>query len=371
MSFPDVTREDWLARAARAAKGVAFDTDVALQGRIEGPRALRGVHGPWKIFQRIDQANDLSKAQSQIEDDLNNGVDGLVLTSIDVAGVLPSLPLHKIALRNEGGDEGAEAIRFAVKDMPVDPSRLAIDFGIQDASLARIVNGDGFASPLMKADGTMFHTQGADHATELGAILAEMLGRWRMLDFLDDTSLAQAVSMKLIATQDMFGTLAKFRAARIVFADLLRAVGLPATPLLLHGESSRLMLADVDAHTNILRNVCAASAAGIGGADSFCALPFSFNQGVPNGFARRVARNTQHVLLNESQLWRVEDAARGAGAIEKRTEQICEDAWLVMQACERSQWPKAQASKNKATPVIGVSKYRPEQEPMREVEKRS
>jgi methylmalonyl-CoA mutase len=346
---------EWLTRAQSALKGQQLDP-ACLQGRIEGPRAFRGDHAPWKVFARLDH-DDTAKAKLQAEDDLAHGADGLVLANMAAAAVLADMPLHKMQLRNESGDAGAEAIRAVVLSQPLDPARLAIDFGMQDAALARRVHEDGFASPFMKADGTMFHAEGADHGTELGAVLAEALGRLRLLDFLDDATLCRAVSMKLTATQDMFGTLAKFRAARLLWAKVLKTCKLPDAPLVLHAETSRVMLAGIDAHTNILRAVTAVFGAGLGGADSVCVLPFSFNQGVPNAFARRVARNVQTLLLHESHLWRVADPSAGAGAIEQRTQQICEQAWAVMQACERGNWPSAAPENAKARPVVGVSKH--------------
>jgi methylmalonyl-CoA mutase len=56
---------------------------------------------------------------------------------------------------------------------------------------------------------------------------------------------------------------------------------------------------------------------------------------LPNGFARRVARNSQNVLLAESHLWRVADPAAGAGYVESLTKELCERAWAEFQAIER------------------------------------
>jgi methylmalonyl-CoA mutase len=362
------TRDQWIAKSQTAAKGKPFDAETALQGRISGPTTLRADHAPWKIFQRVDHADDLEKAASQASEDLANGADGLVITSADVLGVLNTLELHKVHLRNEAGDEGAEGLRVHVSKQPLDPARLSIDFGIQDPTLTKIVHGDGFTSPLMKSDGTMFHTEGADDATELGCILAETLGRWRMLEFLDDSLLSRAVSVKLIANQDVFGTIAKFRAMRILWRELLSAVGLPDAVLALHGETSRLMLASTDAHTNILRISSAVFGAALGGADSICALPMSFQQGLPNGFARRVARNCQVMLQHESHLWRMADPAAGAGAIERQTQLLCDKAWTVMQRCERGDWPGGDAGQSRSQPVIGVSKFKVDVEPRAETE---
>jgi methylmalonyl-CoA mutase len=65
----------------------------------------------------------------------------------------------------------------------------------------------------------------------------------------------------------------------------------------------------------------------------------------------------QTLLLHESHLWRVADPSAGAGAIEQRTQQICEQAWAVMRACERGNWPSAAPENAKARPVVGVSKH--------------
>ena len=120
----------------------------------------------------------------------------------------------------------------------------------------------------------------------------------------------------LAANQDMFLTLAKFRAIRLLWARVLEASGIAHQPLRLHGETSRRMMARLDPHTNILRATAAVFGAGLGGTDTFTVLPFSIAQGLPNAFARRMARNTQLILLEESQLWRVADPASGSGYVE-------------------------------------------------------
>jgi methylmalonyl-CoA mutase len=96
-------------------------------------------------------------------------------------------------------------------------------------------------------------------------------------------------------------------------------------------------------------------------------LPFSSMQGVPNKFARRVARNSQLVLLHEAHLWRVEDAAAGAGTIELLTKQICEEARDVMRKAEVGDWPVADRDKASARPVIGVTKYQNVKDPKAEI----
>jgi len=78
----------------------------------------------------------------------------------------------------------------------------------------------------------------------------------------------------------------------------------------------------------------AVTAAGIGGADSITVLPHTAPLGLPDAFARRIARNTQLILLEESNLAKVADPAAGAGAIEDLTSKLCAAAWAQFQAIE-------------------------------------
>jgi methylmalonyl-CoA mutase len=341
--FPKVTREEWLTKALHATKGKPFDDDAALQGRIAGPRADRAEAAPWLIFQRIDHPS-LDKALLQAKDDLANGADGLILADASLAPLLDELPLHIFALRNEAGDSGAKAIIETVRRQPIDPLRLRIDFGIHDAALAKHISSLGFAGPFIRGDGRPAHAAGATDAEEIGVALAEAFSR------LHDRTLKESVSVTLAATQSIFDTIAKFRAARILWREIL-----PEAPFALHGETSQLCLAKEDAHSNILRLAASAFAAGIGGADSFSAIPHSFNQGMANGFARRVARNAQLLLQHEAQIWRVADPAAGAGAIEKRTQQLCEEALAVFKAVERGEQVAFNPLRQRVSPIIGVS----------------
>jgi methylmalonyl-CoA mutase len=340
--FPPANREQWLKRAP--------DAGAALQGRIDGQRAFRATHSPWRVMARLDSA-DLGHAFNQANDDLAHGADGLVLTSPHLVPVLKELPLHKISIFNEAGEAGAEAISQLIKTLPLDPSRLNIDFGSANPSLIKQLVTQGFSGPLMRADGRVAHSHGLTDAQELGATLS--IAKTRFID----PGTPNAISMTLAASQNAFATLAKFRAARILWKKLLGDLNLPDAPLALHAETSRMMMADVDARTNILRTVTAAFGAGLGGADSICIMPFSSSQGTPNSFARRVARNLQMIMLHEAHLWRVQDPAAGAGHVEVLTQQICNEAWDVMLKAERGDWPTGDRDQSPARPIIGVTKY--------------
>lgn len=352
--FLHINREDWLKRLPSTIS--LEKADQILFGRLPGSRSHRPLFGPWKLLMRMDHP-DAGKAAVQAHEDLAGGADGFVVTDADVVPKLRDFPLHALKLHNEAGDAGAEALHKLIGVLPLDPSRLAVDFGAMSAKVARPLQAAGFAGPFMRADGRVGHAHGLSDGQELGAVLAQVLGCFRALDFLPDAQLAGAVSVVLSATQNAFKTLAKFRAMRLLWASLLQHCGLPITALKLHGETSRMMYATTDVHANILRSVAAAFGAGLGGADSFCVLPFSQMQGLSNGFARRVARNLQHVMLREAGLWHVEDPASGAGFVEHETQRLCGEAWTVMQNCERGDWPTGDRDQSAARPIIGVERY--------------
>jgi methylmalonyl-CoA mutase len=101
-------------------------------------------------------------------------------------------------------------------------------------------------------------------------------------------------------------------------------------------ETAWRMMSRRDAYSNMLRTAVAVAAAGLGGADAITALPHTAPLGLPDAFARRAARNTQLVLLEESNLARVADPAAGSGALEAITEQLCTAAWQDFQQIEKS-----------------------------------
>jgi len=101
-------------------------------------------------------------------------------------------------------------------------------------------------------------------------------------------------------------------------------------------ETAWRMMTRRDPYVNILRSTIAAFAAGLGGADAMTVLPFTAAIGLPDRFARRVARNTQLILLEESNLAKVADPAAGSGGIEDLTQQLCAAAWALFQEIEQA-----------------------------------
>jgi methylmalonyl-CoA mutase len=101
-------------------------------------------------------------------------------------------------------------------------------------------------------------------------------------------------------------------------------------------EAAWRMLTKCDPYVNMLRTTIAVAAAGLGGADNIAALPHTAAIGLPDAFARRVARNAQLVLLEESNLAKVADPAAGSGAVENLTAKLCAAAWSQFQAYDKA-----------------------------------
>jgi len=106
------------------------------------------------------------------------------------------------------------------------------------------------------------------------------------------------------------------------------------------------MLTQRDPYVNLLRATIATFSAGLGGANAITVLPHTLALGLPDAFARRLARNTQLILLEESNLARVSDPAAGAGGIEDLTQQLCGAAWAKFQAIEKAGGVFAALSQN-------------------------
>jgi methylmalonyl-CoA mutase len=128
--------------------------------------------------------------------------------------------------------------------------------------------------------------------------------------------------------------MAKFRALRKLWARVEESCGLEWERIFVSAETAWRMMTRRDIHVNMLRTTLAAFSAGLGGADAITVLPFTSALGLPDRFARRIARNAQLILLEESNLAKVGDPAAGSGSIEDLTDKLCRAAWSLFQEIE-------------------------------------
>lgn len=192
---------------------------------------------------------------------------------------------------------------------------------------------------LLAVRGTVLHEAGGSDAQELGGAIAMGVAYLRLLvgrGVAPATAFA-TIELQLAATADQFSTIAKFRAARRLWARVAEVIGDSAdaasTPV--HAVTSEAMMTGYDPFTNSLRTTVACFAAGVGGADSVTVLPFDHLVQRPNPeLGRRLARNTQSILALESNLARVGDPAAGSWYVETLTDQLAAAAWEWFQEIE-------------------------------------
>jgi methylmalonyl-CoA mutase len=317
--------------------------------RAVGPRALRGEPGPWKALSRLDHpsADDFN---AQAREDIDNGAEGLTvvfkgsgaaygfgLARADAAGL-------DRAFEGVAFDSGlqfslelaepAQADAFAaLAERLAEPSVANISFGLDPLGAGlkpqvAALSARGFKGPFVAADARIVHDAGGTPAQELAYALSAGVAALRALED------AGAIEFRLAADADQFATIAKFRAMRLLWGRIEEASGLTPGPIRLAATSAWRMMTAVEPYVNVMRAGLAAFAAGLGGADSVTLLPFSQALGLPDAFARRLARNTQLVELREARLGFVADPAAGAGGFEALTTGLCEKAWALFQAQE-------------------------------------
>ncbi|MCW2557461.1 MAG: methylmalonyl-CoA mutase, heterodimeric type, beta chain [Mycobacterium sp.] len=342
---------------------------------VRGGDALRDVKSGWKVAEEFPVPNrgrgstSVAEGNGAVLAALTEGTSALVLrvgpgaiaaTELDrwLEGVF--LELVPVIL-DAGADYtvAAEALLALVADLDDERrARLSVDLGadILTAALSgraapslddvvgtavKAVGYDGGVRAIT-VDGPAFHDLGANASWELAGAIAAGVSYLRVLGD-NGVSVANAlrqVSFRYAADDDQFMTIAKLRAARQLWARVAEVVGEPtAGAATVHAVTSAPMMAQRDPWVNMLRTTLAAFAAGVGGADTVVVQ--TFDSAIPGGlpstaasFARRVARNTQLLLLEESHVGRVLDPAGGSWHVEDLTRNLAEQAWKHFQDVE-------------------------------------
>jgi methylmalonyl-CoA mutase len=387
--FAPATYDDWRKLVDGVLKGAPFEKLVGktsdglkidpIYPRARGavPVAGRPTAAPWQIMQRIDHP-DAVEANAQALHDLENGATGLTLvfagangaygfglepTAEAVEKVLDGVFIDAgISIELQVGPQSRmAAIHVAefVKRKGLNPATCDIRFGLDPVGACAVwgsspyawpeivpaVTGAvkglaamGFKGPFAVADGRVIHDAGGSEVQELAFVLASGVAYLRALEgagvALEDAQ--GMVYARLSADADQFLTLAKFRALRLLWARIEQACGLTPKPLFIAADTAWRMLTQRDAYVNMLRATMATFSAGLAGANAITVLPHTLALGLSDDFARRAARNTQLVLLEESNLAKVSDPAAGSGGIETLTQQLREAAWSLFQEIEKA-----------------------------------
>lgn len=385
-NFASASQADWLDAVEKALKGKGAETlvsndlggftrqplytesnsttaadEAGLPGFAPFTRGAKAVNNkflPWHIAQRavLGRANadntailtDLSGGVSAITldfteqsadvDALDKLLDGVMLDIAPLAlvpatqgmnaanAVLGLYDKRGIAAETEGYlnlDPLATTVQHATA-APIDYAALA--------DIAKTRPG----LRLMTSSGAAYHAMGASVPQELGWMLAGLTAYLRALEAADMDAAAalSKITLTIAADVDFFASLAKIRAARLLFANIAEAIGAPDTAPQIHAETSLRAFSDIDPWVNILRATAAGMGAGIAGVDLMTVAPCTASSATDNQLTRRIARNTQVILQEESHIGQVADAAGGSWYVEQLTRELAEAAWAEFQAIE-------------------------------------
>ncbi len=390
---PDESR--WRAIAEKSLKGAPFDkltgktadglalkplyreSDIATADDPEGqPGAAPFVRGaaaardaalPWQIRQAFAHPDPV-QTNSEILADLDRGVSSIELqidpdgfngvaigSAADFDRTLAGVHVDLAAVSLDAGAYGlwaAELLRARLKGLAAAQTAFNIDpicalmrtgaMGRDDiAAAARFAASLRETLPIataLRVDARPVHEAGGTEAQELAAALAAGVAYLRALGeagvSIDEAGATLLFTLSIGA--DVLIEAAKLRALRLCWARVMEASGAKpeARAARTHAVTSRRMLTKRDPWSNILRATASCFASAVGGAEAITVLPLTDALGLPAGFARRVARNTQITLMEESHIGAVIDPAGGAWFVEKLTRDLAEAAWTKFQAIE-------------------------------------
>lgn len=375
--FKDTSKSDWLRQLEQDLKGKTLD-DLAwkinedlqmdafyhpddFEGRSSFPTMTgRRSNNRWEIGEYVE-AGDVKAANKTLLEGLLGGVQAPALR---LKHELSDDELHQLL---EGVDPRLVSLHFE-QDFPgKDPEHLLYSFGrwvvsqgISTDAVAGSIGFDPFldwpeppftalgraiafcASELpgfrvLQIDGRVFHDRPQNAADELALILAkgsECFSQMETLGFSPST-VNRHMYLAIAVNTSYFIAIAKIRALKIVWANLMAAYGMGEKPLPHIAVHLAPESQGHDPYQNMITATTQAMSAVIGGVDRLYLLPSDASiQQESSAFSRRIARNVQHLLQLESFLDRVSDPAAGSYYIETLTEKIAQNAWKAFQQME-------------------------------------
>ncbi|WP_345682641.1 methylmalonyl-CoA mutase family protein [Novipirellula caenicola] len=371
-------------------------------------RAIRS--GSWQAFcPHGERANEGPHGAEEQQDREGLGNDGVMLyEASDFDTALASVPLDQTAIALDAGNGFLAAAALLARlweRRGVDPAQARGGFNAdpigslsRDPSLARLRGKSMHGLSDLAAwtsrtyphvtsvavDSTPYYDAGSTDTQELAFSIATAVQYLRTMTtprvpqtetLTIDQAVAQIMFRFSLGT-DHFLSIAKLRAARVLWARVIQACGGSPSAMKIQTCTSSRVMADRDINLNLLRNCTAVFSGLIGGADVITSLPLDHAIQLPDEFGRRMARNTLLILRDEAQLRRVVDPSGGSYFLETLTNQLCDQAWTLFQeveqrggmlACVRNGWIAkqiAQSAEKWASQfafgektVVGVTKF--------------
>jgi len=320
--------------------------------------------GVTEITLRLDRAAREGFAPGSAEFEAARGDDGIAISNLDhLSQVLEGVHLDMAGVALEAGAsapaaaallaahwrENGIAREAALGSFRYDPlGNLARTGSLPSSPEEALAAAGGLAAetardwPNVRAlavDTGIYVEAGATASWELGIAIATGVEYLRaaVAAGLDPAEAAARIEFTLAVGPDQFLEMAKFRAIRRLWARVLEVSGVEETGRhsVTYATTSARMISAVDPWVNMLRVTTAAFAAGTGGADGVTVTPFDRMIGQPDDLGRRIARNTQIILQDESSLGRIADPLAGSWYGEELTDEVAKAAWERFRDIER------------------------------------
>ena len=376
MTFPTPTPADWRVLAEKALKDrpleslVHLDADgLAVRPLYAGATGVTAISAPrpsdadgrvWDM-RTLVEGDDAAAVNAAALTDLEGGAASILLKgavlsdSEPLARALDGVALELAAVGLDAGLDGPEAanaLAVAAKGSPrarlmfhMDPLSAFAETGaaartVEEhltlaANTAARHAGAYPEASFFLAGGRVVHEAGGSIAQELAFAAANgvALVRAGVAAGMTAEQALKGTVLGVSLDQEYFDGLAKVRALRLIWRSIARAFG-AETPAVIEARSSRRMLSARDPWPNLLRLTAAGFAGAVGGADAVVLDGLSRANGRSDASARRQARNTQAVLMEEAHLGRVDDPAAGSWFLDARTRDLAEAGWAEFQRIE-------------------------------------
>lgn len=338
---------------------------------VRGTTVRTGDMDAWHIAQ-LHEDPDVADTRRAVVTDLERGgtavylrVDPDALAAADVATVLSDVLLDLAPVYLTSSSQQLDAARALVDVFAASgkaPDSVSGNLGVDPIGLAAVAGTEADLSVLAEAvelakpypnvrpvvvDATVYHNAGAGDISELGYAIAVGVEYVRSLvdAGLTADEAFDSILFRVSATTDQFATIARLRALRGLWSRVGEVLGVAEAKrgAVQHAVTSARQMTRDDAYVNMLRGTISCFAASAGGAEIQTVLPFDTVAGLPTDFSRRIARNTQVVLAEESNVGRVNDPAGGSWFVESLTAQLSEKAWAFFQGLDAEGFAKALA----------------------------
>ncbi|NEW79598.1 MAG: methylmalonyl-CoA mutase [Gelidibacter sp.] len=322
---------------AAGQKGLSVAFDLAThRGYDSDHERVQGDVG--KAGVAIDSVEDMKMLFNQIP------LDQMSVSMTMNGAVLPILAFYIVAAKEQGvaekmleGTIQNDILKeFMVRNTYIYPPTPSMKI-IADIFEYASKNMPKFNS--ISISGYHMQEAGATPEIELAYTLADGLEyiKTGIAAGMDIDSFAPRLSFFWAIGMDHFGEIAKMRAARMLWAKMVKQFN-PKNPksliLRTHCQTSGWSLTEQDPFNNVARTAIEAMAAAFGGTQSLHTNALDEAIALPTDFSARIARNTQIYIQEETKITKTVDPWAGSDFVEKRTEEMVNKAWELLQEVE-------------------------------------